>query len=147
MFDNKHPDAIMVALLPKAAFWTKMDFPHLTLVYAGKLHERNRSDQVDIAKTAVQMSSVFNKLDVKVKKPDVLGPRSERVDVLLLEKHPMLLSMRRLLEWHNRSEYKDFKPHVTVGPKGSLAPPIPSVIHFDRIAVCFGEERAVMELR
>lgn len=132
-------DSVMVALLPTTSDWCKIDLPHLTLVYCGKIPDLKPTTQNDLAKVAVTIAQVSNPLTLDVLGVDILGDK-ELVDVLLLRPTPELISMYKLLEFWDATEYR-FKPHVTIGPSLSARDYTPSSLTFDRIMVSWGKDQ------
>lgn len=132
-----HSGSAMIALLPVTTDWCKIELPHLTVVYAGEIAELSPGDYSDLGKDVLDISREFSPLCLDVIGMDVFGDE-EPVDVLLLEKSQLLLSMRAKVERWNASQH-DFKPHVTVGPVGSLDGRVPNKLLFDRVHLGWGK--------
>jgi len=139
-------DGIMIAYLPTDGSWCKQPLPHLTLVYAGTLQDRNYSDFNQIAKDAILLTRVTPPFSLDVTGVEQFGDDDERVDVLTLSTTPELIRARELVEYWNMSEHKEFNPHATVGPVGSARGVLPTKLYFDRIMVAFGNEDMVFRL-
>lgn len=128
----------MIALLPTSNDWSKLDLPHLTLVYAGETADLQVNDFNRLAKDAASIAMLAKPLTLKVTGQDVFGDE-EKVDVYRLMPTPELLAMRNMVEEWNASEYP-FRPHVTIGPIGSAPAVPPMYLTFDRITVGWGKE-------
>ena len=133
--------SVMVALLPTTSDWCHIALPHLTLVYAGEIQDLKATDENELAKTALALAMTCPPLMLDVLTKDVLGAGEEQVDTLLLRPTPQLLAMRSVVESWNASQYKTFKPHVTVGPVGSASDVIPDYLIFDRIMLGWGDKQ------
>src|SRR5687767_11190636 len=103
----------MVALLPEMAEWSNMEFPHLTLVYAGSKEEISLAQFNQMAKDAASLAMISRPLGLRVLGVDIFGEPLERVKVLRLQATPELMAMRRFVESWNASEHQ-FRPHVTI---------------------------------
>lgn len=157
-------DSAMIAFLPANAPYVKQDFPHLTLVYAGEIAGRDKSEFNTMGKDAISAARVTGSFSLNVTGVDTLGEAEEEVDVLLMHATPQLLVARKIVEKWNRSEFTDFLPHVTIGPPGSAYSQgsedrfsesnysnrsrnvLPAAIYFDRLAVCWGDDRLIFSL-
>ena len=136
---NDFQESVMVALLPVSTSWSKLELPHLTLVYAGEIPDLPLTAFNDLAKDAAALAALTRPLSLPVTEVEVFGDE-EKVDVLRVRSSPELLAMRHALEKWNASKYP-FRPHATIGPVGSRTlVPIPEQITFDRIHVGWGEE-------
>lgn len=140
---EKNHDSAMIALLPISSEWCKIDLPHLTLVYAGKVADLKPDSFNDMAKDAASIAMLARPLTLQVLDKEIFGNWSEdpsdRVDVLRLRATSELLAMRHAVERWNASEFKEYNPHVTIGPPGSIVDK-PLYIAFDRIAAYFGDQ-------
>lgn len=141
---NEFSKSAMIALLPNSAEWCRIELPHLTLVYAGEIEGRPLSEYNYLAKEAASLALGFRPFSLTVMEYAVFGD-DDRVDVLKLRANPELLAMRNLVERWNHSEY-DFNPHCTVGPTGSVRPPMPAHIYFNRIMVCWGNAKMTFNM-
>jgi 2'-5' RNA ligase len=157
-------DAVMIAYLPANGSFVKQDFPHMTLVYGGPITGLDKSQFNSLGKDGVSAARTTGSFSLNVTGVETLGNAGEEVDVLTLYPTPQLLVARQIVEKWNKSEFKDFLPHVTIGPVGSayaqriLDSPdessysnrrrdlLPSNIFFDRLAVCWGDERLIFNL-
>jgi len=154
-------DEAMIAFLPSDGTWCKQDFPHMTLVSAGKTADRPESDLNEMAKDAINAARIVRGgFSLNVTGIETMG-ENEKVDVLMLYPTPQLLVARDLVKkWE--TEFPDFKAHATIGPEGSAfatdAPnytnydspsrrsTLPSSLYFDRIAVCWDDKKLVFNL-
>jgi 2'-5' RNA ligase len=158
-------DTAMIAFLPANGSWAKQDFPHLTLVYAGEIADRDQNELNAMGKDGISAArAVGGSFSLNVTGVETLGDPGEEVDVLTVYPTPQLLVARRIVESWNKSEFTEFLPHVTVGPAGSAYAQrvvdstdeysysnrrrdlLPSTIHFDRLAVCWGDDRLLFNL-
>lgn len=139
-------DGIMIAYLPTDGSWCKQPLPHMTLVYAGSLRDHDYSAFNSLAKDAIAVTRVTPPFSLDVTNIEVFGDGEEQVEVLRLSSTPELLRARELVEHWNASEYKQFKPHATVGRLGSARGHLPTKLHFDRIMVAFGNEEMIFRL-
>lgn len=157
-------DTAMIAFLPANAPYVKQDFPHMTLVYAGEIAGRDKSEFNTMGKDAISAARVTGTFSVNVTGVDTLGDPGEEVDVLLVYPTPQLLVARQMVEKWNNSEFTEFLPHVTIGPAGSAYSQgsedrfgestytkrsrdvLPASIFFDRLAVCWGDDRLIFSL-
>lgn len=135
----------MIAYLPTEGGWCKQPLPHMTLVYAGTLAEHDYSDFNQLAKDAISVSRLTPPFSLDVTGVEVFG-EEDKVEVLTLSTTPELIRARELVEYWNASEYRDFKPHATVGPLGSARGVLPTKLYFDRIMVAFGNENMTFRL-
>jgi 2'-5' RNA ligase len=154
----------MIAFLPVRAPWCKQDFPHMTLVYAGEIEGRSRTDFNDMAKDAISASRVIGSFSLNVTGVDTLGDEGEEVDVLTLYPTPQLLVARSMVEKWDKSGFLDFLPHATIGPAGSAyamqvdlgmntdtypgerKDTLPTNIYFNKLAVCWGDDKLIFDL-
>lgn len=130
--------AAMIALIPTTSDWCKIDLPHMTLVYAGLIADRNQGDFNAMAKDAASIAMLARPISLKVIGVEVFGT-DEKVDALRLHQDDTLRAMRNFVESWNASEHS-FNPHVTVGPVGSASALPPMYLTFDRIMVGWGDE-------
>lgn len=139
--------SVMLALLPTQTDWCKIKLPHMTLVYAGEIDKDVRPTDFNVlAKDACSIAQMSSPFAVKVIGKEVFGDE-DKVDVLCLEPVPILRAMRHFVERWNASQYKEFKPHCTIGPEGSFVENLPMYLSFDRVAVGWGEELLTFNLR
>ena len=78
-------NGVMVALLPEMAEWSNMEFPHLTLVYAGSKEEISLAQFNQMAKDAASLAMISRPLGLRVLGVDIFGEPLERVKVLRLQ--------------------------------------------------------------
>lgn len=141
-------NSVMLALLPMTSDWCRIEIPHMTLVFAGDKNVLPQGAFNDMAKDAASIAMLANPISLRVIGQDVFGPDDKRVDVLRLRTTPELMAMRRGVRYWDASEYS-FKPHVTVGPEGSIGTleRIPDYIAFDRIMVGWGNDQLTFWLK
>lgn len=151
----------MIAFLPTNGDWCKQDLPHMTLVYAGKVDELSPGDFNAMGKDAISAGRLTGSFVLPVTGVEEFGDETEKVDVLTLHPNSQLLAARRLVEHWNRSQFKDFKPHATIGPAGSASEQVtdffkqvginrtvtlPSQLFFNRVGVFWGSRSLVFSL-
>lgn len=143
---------VMVALIPNDDSWCKIDFPHVTLVCVGKTEDLKPGLFNELAKTVSSLSMLTSPFYLKVSGVEVFGD-DEKVDVLRLIPNPELVAMREFLKGWDNGDFPDYKPHATIGPEGSVtnwnsqSTPMPIALYFDRIVVCWGDDRLTFWLR
>lgn len=145
--DDKFDQSVMIALLPITSNWCKIELPHMTLVYAGKINDLEEGAFNEMAKDAASLAAMNRPLALEVFRKEQFGnwteDPSDVVDVYRLRAKPELLGMRNTVKRWDRSEH-DFNPHVTIGPAGTVADFEPSVIAFDRIGVFWGRDQELV---
>lgn len=157
-------DQSMIAFLPANGSWVKQDFPHLTLVYGGPITGRDKSEFNAMGKDGISAARATGSFSLSVTGVETLGDAGEEVDALMMYPTPQLLVARKIVESWNKSEFTEFLPHVTIGPAGSAYAQrvvdsteeysyrdrrrdvLPSTIYFDRLAVCWGDDRLIFNL-
>ena len=150
----------MIAFLPVDGSWCKQDFPHMTLVHAGLIADRNEEDFNSMSKDAISAARVIGSFHLSVMGVEELG-KDEKVDVLTLYPTPQLLVARKIVERWDTGVFPDYKPHVTIGPAGSAAPimdfapvysmdyrrqSLPTKVFFNRIATCWGDKKLIFDI-
>lgn len=157
-------DEAISAFLPTNAEWCTHDFPHMTLVYAGAAEDMDSNSWNSFAKDSISAARVMRgPFSLPVTGVEELGD-TEKVDALIMHPSPQLLVARHLMEKWNKSEFKDFLPHATIGPAGSAfteaisyhdgaedtvrykRQTLPHQVHFNRMAICLGPKRLVFDL-
>jgi 2'-5' RNA ligase len=142
---DRFKTSVMIALLPVNSDWCRIELPHMTLVYAGKIEDLKPTAFNAMAKDAVSIAMLSRPVSLKVMGVEVFGDE-EKVDVLKFQRTPEVSSMRNIVERWNVSE-NPFNPHATIGPTGTFNPNIPDYVLFDRILVQWGEESLTMWLK
>lgn len=135
-------DGVTVALLPIISDWSQVEFPHLTLVFAGPASEISAPDKDALSKTALSIAMLFRPVTLRTLTKDVFGegtPENPKVDVLRFHPHLDLIKMRSMVEGWNKSSFP-FNPHVTVGPVGTWNGVSPVMVAFDRVTFSVGDE-------
>jgi len=150
----------MIAFLPIDGVWVKQDFPHMTLVHAGPIAERNEEEFNKMAKDALSVARLTGCFNLCVTGVEELG-QDEKVDVLTLYPTPQLLQARKMVAHWDTGEFPDYKPHVTIGPAGSAAAieapspvysmdyrrqSLPTKVYFNKIAACWGDKRLIFDM-
>lgn len=139
-------NSVMIALLPVNTDWCRIDLPHLTLVSSGDIQDHPPSAYNEMAKDASMIAALSGPVTAGVQGTDVFGDE-HKVDVLRFHTTPELLTMRKLVERWDKSDYP-FRPHATIGPAGQQAVVLPTSVTFNRIMVGWGDsERLVWWLR
>lgn len=146
---NSNETNIIVALIPQDSSWTKVETPHMTLVSIGNVEDLKVNRFNELAKDVASIAMLSNPIMAKVMGKDVMGT-DQRVDVLLIDPSPEILSIHRMLRDWDNGDFPSFEPHVTVGPEGSWnqnwdmstnGMPMPMYITFDRIMILWGSEK------
>ena len=136
----------MVALLPQTSEWSKIDPPHTTLIYLGKIKELDPAVKEELVKLVSSLAILTNPFPAKIIMQELFG-QEEKVEVFRLVNVPELSSLRNVLETWDDSEFPVFQPHATIGPEGTKVENPPLFLLFDRIMLGWGEERLVFWLR
>lgn len=157
------PDTGMIAFLPADGSWCKQDFPHMSLVITGPIDDLPETQFNEMGKDTISVARLTRTFSLNVTGVEEWGV-TERVDVLTLFPTPQLLVARQITERWDIGDFKEFKPHATIGPAGSAAAldvpvntnmfdsprrgrsTLPSSIWFDRIAACWGDKKLVFAL-
>lgn len=142
-------DSVMVALLPVVSDWADVDYPHLTLVYAGEASKLTAASLDGLSKAALSIALLSRPITLRTLTKDVFGDGSDgnpKVDVLRFHPNLELLKMRTIVEDWNASQFQ-FNPHITVAPEGSFQGEIPSWVAFDRVAFVNGSERQEFRMK
>lgn len=142
-------DLVMVALIPIGPEWPDVEYPHLTLCYAGSASDLSVADLDGLSKAALSIGLMSRPLTLRVLTKDVYGEGTEdnpKVDVFRFHPNVELSKMRMAVEDWNASKFP-FNPHMTVGPEGSFKGRIPSWVAFDRVAFCKGQERQEFQMK
>lgn len=136
-------DPVMVALVPIVSDGIQVDYPHLTLVYAGVASDLTTLSLDGLSKAALDIALLCNPLTLRVLTKDVFGEGTEdnpKVDVFRFHPNLELMKMRAIVEDWNASKFP-FNPHITVGPEGSWQGAPPAMVAFDRVVFANGNER------
>ena len=139
-----YEDDVMVALLPIHTDWANIEFPHLTLVYAGKKKDMSPSSLDGLSKAALSIAMLGTPVTLRTLMKDVFGngtADSPKMDVLRFHPNLDLLKMRSLVQDWDASEHP-FNPHLTVGPVGTWDfSSSPVMVAFDVVCLAVGNER------
>lgn len=147
MSDDEVNDSVMIAFLPTTSDWCKLELPHMTLVYGGKVDDLTPTDFSEMAKDAANIALITAPFCLDVLALDVFGPDDDRVNVLKFRNTPELQVLRRMVERWNKSEFS-FNPHATIGPITELTPIYPpSMVGFDRVMMAWGDEQLLFHLK
>lgn len=141
--DAQVNSGVMIALLPTYTDWCNIDLPHVTLVYAGQKQDLQPGDFNEIAKDAASLAMLTKPFSLQVAGVETYGDGSEQVRALKLRLTTELAAMRRFVEHWNKSQYKVFDPHATIGPyaDSEMKAAMPSMLYFDRLLVAWGDEQ------
>lgn len=134
----------------------------MTLVYAGKTEDRSPVDFNTLVKDTITCARLMGSFRLEVVSIEEFGEGDEAVDVLTFQPTPKLIAARSIVEYWNASQYKDYKPHATIGPAGSAVnnpmneskyetmvagdPAYSLSLYFTRIAACWGDKRLTFNL-
>lgn len=148
MDDKENSDNIMIALLPTNTSWSKIDCPHLTLVYSGKIEEHYANDFNSMAKDVSALASISPMIMGEVTGIERMGPPEEPVAALMIRPSQEILALRSFLVKWDRSEWPEYRPHATIGPYpvGLSGMDVRQLV-FDRIMVAWGDSNLVFSLR
>lgn len=151
---------MMIAFLPVDGSWCKQDFPHMTLSWGGPIEGKAESDFNAMAKDALSAARTTGSFNLDVTGVEEWG-EDEKVDVLTLYPTPQLLVARRMVEKWDAGNFPEYKPHATIGPAGSAAAivestpvysqgyrrqALPTKLHFNKIAACWGNRRLIFDI-
>lgn len=146
--DAPASQGVMLAFLPTNSDWSKVDIPHMTLVYAGTIDQFTPTDFNNLAKDAASLALLASPFSLTVKGVQKMGPDSD-VQVLAFQATPDLWAMRKFVEKWNKSEFP-FNPHATIGPVSNVTgyvDNVPRVVYFDRLYLGFGDDGMTFNLR
>lgn len=145
---DTNSEAVMIALLPTRTDWCQINYPHMTLVYAGQFPDMQDSQFNAIAKDALSLAMTTGPFRLPVTGVEIFGDDTDgKVNVLTLMPSAKLLTMRKFVEPWNGSSHKDFKPHATIGPATNPLPQdLPGMLFFDSISVSWGTVRLTWPL-
>lgn len=145
--NTQYGQGVMIALLPMSAEWSKLEVPHLTLVYAGESSDLPETAFNELAKDAAMLAMMNRVIQLRVMGRDQFGgDGEEKVDVLRLQPSSELWAMRRAVERWNASQHP-FAPHCTIGPAGTFIEMTPSYIAFDKLCVGWGDEYLTFNMK
>lgn len=139
-------DSGMIALIPSESNWCKIDPPHVTLVYLGKIKDLDPLVKTELIKIVSSLSVLTRPFSVKILKQEVFGDE-EKVEVFRLVNTSELSSFRIILDSWDDSEFSVFRPHATIGPEGTIVEDPPLFLHFNSLLLGWGEERLIFPLR
>lgn len=141
-----YDDSIMVALLPKGETGSKLELPHLTVIYGGEIPEMTARETFDLIGTFISVMDGTPIPPLKVTGLEIFGD-DEKVEVLTFASNPELDRLRTIFEPHHKSQYKEFKPHLTMGPVGSVRNKnLPDTVEFNRLILAFGDRKITENL-
>lgn len=137
----------------------------MTLVYAGDIEGRDKSEFNSMGKDAITAARAVRTFSLTVTEIRELGDEGEEVDALIFYPIPQLLLARQVVEGWNQSEFSEFLPHVSIGPAGSAYADeipqtdyvdesyrtkrrntLPASVYFDRLAICWGDDKLIFSL-
>lgn len=142
-------EGVMIAFLPYGDLsWMQQNLPHMTLVYAGETADLQPTDFNSLAKDALTVATIMRRsFTLPVTEIQQLGDAQDGiVDALILYPNPELLIARKLVEGWNKSQFKDYLPHVTIGPEGSAQGKLPSSLWFNRVGVFWDQQSVLFDL-
>jgi 2'-5' RNA ligase len=146
MYDAE--DKVMVALLPIFSDGMQADFPHLTLVYAGRAGSLSAQDLDALGKTAASIAMMSRPVTLRTLTKDVYGEGTEdspKVDVFRFHPNLEVYKMRNILQDWDVSKFP-FNPHITVGDEGSWTGEVPRMVAFDKVCFAVGGQRQEFQL-
>lgn len=146
-YNDQAAQGAMIALSPIMSEWSKVDYPHLTLVYAGEVKDLPDNAFNELAKDAAMLAAMNRTIQLRVLGTEVFGSDGEeKVDVLRFQPSSELWAMRRAVEQWDASEHP-FKPHATIGPQGTFQEMRPNYVAFDKVCVGWGDEYLEFNLK
>lgn len=140
-------DDVMIALLPMTTDWCKIDYPHLTLVYSGVITDHKPSEFNEMAKDVASIATLTRPIVLNVKGIEQMGPPEARVAALVLQPTSELMALRHQVDQWDMSNFPSYIPHATIGSYPAPMNIQPPQLAFDRIAVCWGEDRVEFWLK
>ena len=112
------------------------DDAHLTLVYAGEDDETDTHTLARLTWQARHYASQHKAFPARVVGPNFHFGDSHDEPVLLIHLTPEIALMRSGVEQFSRSEYTEFRPHVSVPAlRGLPSRHLPKTLYFNRISV------------
>lgn len=147
--EDKHTTA-MIALLPTTDYWSKLEKPHVTLVFAGETEGRSFNEYQQMVKDAATIAALADRpVNLTVMGVETYGGRhgDPAVSALKLRPTPKLLAMRRLVERWSQSDW-GFSPHATIGPidLSINKEALPQSLTFNRVQAVWGDEEITFNL-
>ena len=137
----------MIALIPESFYLTNIEFPHCTLVYLGRVEKQTHKRYLELLGITSGLATITRSFTAKAIGYDTFGPTEDRVKVLKLERNPELHALRSFVERFNKSEFKEFRPHITLGSWDTEVYEHPNAVRFNRLALCWGESRTFFRLK
>jgi len=142
---------VMVCLYPKvgSCLWASSP-PHLTLAFCGLVGE---TDVEEWSLTqAARQANLYGPVSTLTRGVESFGPSERPTQVVTLEVTERLQAMRDIVVPFHRSQFMEFRPHITVNTNIDLAQTTfgedryDHEVTFDRVAVHYGDRRAVWQL-
>lgn len=138
----------------------------MTLAYGGETADMAQSDFNKMAKDAISAGRVTGSFSLQVMGVEEFGVDADAVDALTFHTTPQLLVARRMVEPWDTGEFKDYRPHATIGPVGSAVQnglvrgepwdepvsyrsrrdSLPLSLWFNKIVVCWNDDKLVFNL-
>lgn len=126
-------DGVILALLPRGS----QGETHCTLVYAGTVGQDAPPPEV-LARSGMHLARGFLPFDAEVMGHDMFGENKD--EPVNLIHSPTLHTMRHFVDHHNRSKFRDFKPHISVNESTPYLE-IGQRLRMDRLALWYGDQR------
>lgn len=110
---------------------------HCTLVYAGTVGD-DAPHPHTLARSGLHLARAFLPFDATVTGHEMFGENAD--EPVNRIHHSDLHAMRHFVEHHNRSEFKDYKPHISVNEDTPYLA-IGQRLRMDRLALWYGDDR------
>lgn len=136
-----------IGIMFEASWPTNIDDSHCTLIYLGDIADANFTK--DDIQNVLKRLSLKAPGKIKTTGTEFFGP-DENILVTTLEKSPLVVyreTIERVLakiNVHNASEYKEYRPHVTISEdfdKSEKIPNIPEKIDLGPPVLWWGNEK------
>lgn len=115
---------VFVAELERPDDWPGIDYPHVTLLYLGKVGDDAMPTERD-AVMALHGLTLDGPPDAAIGGFDLFGPDDDKVLVATISPTEGLAALRAQLEglgMVNGSQFTDYRPHLTLGPAETSPP-------------------------
>lgn len=118
------------------------DDGHVTLVYGGEIGARDQPDEQEMRMAAQMIAKMYSPVVAKTTGMAWMGQGDERVPAIIL-RSPELHRMRLWVERFNRSQYKVYKPHMSVPDYNA---PVVPYVYLEEIALWWGDEHTTWQI-
>ena len=151
MSDPTKGRGVMICLYPKAGtcLWASSP-PHLTLAFCGLVGATD-VEEFSLFQAAKRIS-LYGPVSAFTQGVDTFGPPERPEQVVTLEVTERLQSIRDIVLPFHRSQFMEFRPHITINQGLDLTQTTlgddryDHEITFDRVAVHYGDKIAMWRL-